>query len=167
MAEGMIDPSLNHVFVIVPGVPWSSAERLALVLFSLWVGKAVNVRSVCRVRDELTCVLHKLLCWCLNGRLGCCCDVIKGHLKVVVYHGGSESSKHLTVFISLSLSLLNLLTSDLMHRHDVSVSAWQGKGSRAAHRAVHPPSTVLQLSIHYAFQWRAITLNHFWSTQEL
>lgn len=89
---------------------------------------------------------------------------IKGHLKVIVYQGENISLNHLTVLISVCLSVyssirppIRLFVSlllvdnvpDHMRQHYVSVFAWQ-HGYRGKVIATHP-SPIFQSSIHYAF----------------
>lgn len=62
----MVSPSLNHVFLIVHGVLWSSKEHLVYVLVPLMlshVGLCHEATNVCSVVDlglslHMTCTSH-------------------------------------------------------------------------------------------------------------
>lgn len=105
---------------------------------------------------------------------------IKGHLKVIVYQGENISLNRLTVLISVCSSVrlsvrpsahpsvcLSVITRKCPWSYAstlcicVCMATWrEGQGH------CHSPLTNLPI-IHPLCIWgRAITLNHFWSTQE-
>lgn len=118
----MISPSLNHVFVIVHGVLWSSKEHLAYVpvpLSRVGLGhEAANVRSVVDLgfSVHVTYTSHCVNALIEGNEVAMMLVTIKGHLKVTVYQAESISSNHLTVLIYLSIRLSIRLSFFLCRR---------------------------------------------------
>lgn len=119
---GMISLSLNHVFVIVHGVLWSSKEHLANVPVPLMSGhEAVNVQSAVGLGVSLhvTHRNHGVDAQIVDNGVVMTLSIIKGLLKVVVSQGEIIIARHciiLRLLISLSSLIVVGNAADHIHR---------------------------------------------------